>query len=343
MTRTARLYRIERLIKLRGQVSLRELLDELEVSPATLKRDLAYLRDRLGAPIEYDRFVNGYRMAAETRGAKHELPGLWLDERELYGLLMAHQLLAGLDGEGVLGRHLQPLLDRILGLLGDSEAEAEAIVRRVRIVAAAQRPVPARVFELLGEALVQRRRVRLRYLSRGRGEVGEREVSPQRLVHYRSTWYLDAWCHRSQGLRRFALDAVQEAALLDARARELPLRRVEAAMDAGYGIYAGARTQWATLVFEPQAAQWVGREQWHPQQRGRWLDDGRYELRLPYTDPTEIAMDVMRHGDQVQVTAPPALAVQVADALRRAAARYAAAGAAAPASPQAAALRAAGA
>lgn len=333
MTRTARLYRIERLIKLRGQVSLRELLDELEVSPATLKRDLAYLRDRLGAPIEYDRFVNGYRMAAETRGAKHELPGLWFDERELYGLLMAHQLLAGLDGEGVLGRHLQPLLDRILGLLGDSEAEAETIVRRVRIVAAAHRPVAARVFELLGDALVQRCRVRLKYLTRGRGEVGEREVSPQRLVHYRSTWYLDAWCHRSQGLRRFALDAVQEAALLDARARELPLRRVEAAMDAGYGIYAGARTQWATLVFEPQAAQWVGGEQWHPQQRGRWLDDGRYELRLPYADPTEIAMDVMRHGDQVQVIAPPALAAQVAGALQRAAARYAAAGGMAP-SPQ---------
>lgn len=323
MTRTARLYRIERLINARGQVSLRELLQELEVSPATLKRDLAYLRDRLGAPIEYDRFANGYRMAVEPRGGKHELPGLWFDERELYGLLMAHQLLAELDGQGVLGRHLQPLLDRIHEMLGDSEAQAQAVVRRVRIVAAARRPVPRRVFELMGEALVQRRQVRLRYLTRGRGELGEREVSPQRLVHYRNTWYLDAWCHRSQGLRRFALDAVQDAALLDARARELSLRKVESAMDGGYGIYAGAATQWATLVFEPQAAQWVGREQWHPQQRGRWLDDGRYELQLPYADPTEIAMDVMRHGDQVRVSAPPELAAQVADALRRAAQRYA--------------------
>jgi hypothetical protein len=33
------------------------------------------------------------------------------------------------------------------------------------------------------------------------------------------------------------------------------------------------------------------------------LDDGSFELSLPYTDPTELAMDVMRHGDQVRVVA----------------------------------------
>ena len=49
---TARLYRIETLIRARGHVSFKTLLDELEVSPATLKRDLDYLRSRLGAPIE---------------------------------------------------------------------------------------------------------------------------------------------------------------------------------------------------------------------------------------------------------------------------------------------------
>ena len=52
MTKTARVYRIEMLIRNRGHVSFKTLLDELEVSPATLKRDLDYLKDRLGAPIE---------------------------------------------------------------------------------------------------------------------------------------------------------------------------------------------------------------------------------------------------------------------------------------------------
>jgi predicted DNA-binding transcriptional regulator YafY len=301
MSRPARLCRIERLIKARGHVSFKALLEELEVSPATLKRDLEYLRDRLGAPIEYDRDLNGYKFSAEHRGEKHELPGMWFSERELYSLLTTHQLLSELDGQGVLSRHLQPLLDRVHELLGSSEAEAKAIVKRVKIISAARRPVPSRFFELVGEALVKRRRVRMRYLTRGRGEVTEREVSPQRLVHYRNTWYLDAWCHRSDGLRRFALDAVEEAGLVDAKAKDVSMKKIEAEMDGGYGIYAGTKRHWATLVFSAQAALWVSREQWHPEQTSKWLDGGSFELRVPYADPTELAMDILRHAGEVRI------------------------------------------
>lgn len=322
MTKTARVYKIEMLIRNRGCLSFQTLLDELEISPATLKRDLEYLRDQLGAPIEYDRYSNGYRFGVAFRGEKHELPGLWFNERELYSLLMTHQLLSEVDQQGTLSRHLQPLLDRVHELLGTSDAEASEIAKRVRIISPARRPVPSKFFELIGEALVKRRRVSMRYLTRGRGQVGEREISPQRLVHYRSTWYADAWCHRSEGLRRFALDAVEEASLLETRAKDVSLKQVEAEMDGGYGIYAGNKRRWATLVFQPQAAQWVSREEWHPEQSGRWLDNGRYELRVPFASITEIAMDVMRHSDQVEVTAPADLIEYVAQAHARATALY---------------------
>ena len=324
MSKTSRLYQIEMLIRHRGHVSFAELRARLEVSPATLKRDLEYLRSRLGAPIEYDRFVNGYRFGPDARGARHELPGLWFNERELYSLLMAHQLLSELDTDGLLSRHLQPLLDRIHQMLGtpDGDDGAKDLMQRVRILSAQRRPVPTRHFELVGEALLKRRRLHMRYLTRGRGEVGERDVSPQRLVHHRATWYLDAWCHRVQALRRFALDAIENAALLDERAREVPMKTVQATMDAGYGIYSGGRRRWATLLFEVQAAQWISREEWHPQQRGRWQDDGRYELTLPYVDDTELVMDVLRQGDEVTVLGPPSLRDTVRERLGRAAARY---------------------
>lgn len=308
MTKTARVYKIEMLIRNRGHVSFQALLDELEVSPATLKRDLDYLKDQLGAPIEYDRFLNGYRFGQEYRGQKHELPGLWFSERELYSLLMAHQLLSELDSEGVISRHLQPLLERIHQMLGTGEADAKALLKRVKIIGSAKRPVSSQFFELIGEALLKRKRLHMRYLTRGRGEVGERDVSPQRLVHYRNTWYVDAWCHTREKLLRFALDAIESAGALDMKAKEVPLKQVEAEMDGGYGIYAGAKPRWATLIFRPQAAQWVSREEWHPQQVGRWLQDGCYELQVPYIDETEIVMDVLRHGEQVKVAQPAQLA-----------------------------------
>ena len=322
MTKTARVYKIEMLIRNRGHVSFQALLDELEVSPATLKRDLDYLKDQLGAPIEYDRFLNGYRFGEEYRGQKHELPGLWFSERELYSLLMANQLLSEIDSEGVISRHMQPLLERIHQMLGTGEADAKTLLKRVKIISSAKRPVSSQFFELVGEALLKRKRLHMRYLTRGRGEVSERDVSPQRLVHYRTTWYVDAWCHTREKMLRFALDAIEEASLTGARAKEVPMRQVESEMDAGYGIYAGAKRQWATLRISAQAAQWVSREEWHPDQEGRWLEDGAYELKVPYSDDTELVMDVLRQGSQIEALNPPSLRKLVHVRLEEAASTY---------------------
>lgn len=323
MGKTERFYKIEMLIRNRGCVGFDALLKELEVSPATLKRDLQYLRDRLNAPIEYDRLENGYRLVESTQGDRHELPGLWFSENELYSLLTAHRLLDGLDAEGLLRRQLQPMLERIHQLLGSGASEPKELMRRVKIVGSARRPVANRFFESMGTALTKRRRVAMLYLTRGRETRSRREVSPQRLVHYRSTWYLDAWCHQSEGLRRFALDAVEEAAVLETSAIELPLELIEAELDAGYGIFGGGAVQWAALHFTAAAARWVSHEEWHPEQRVAWLADGSFRLEVPYTDATELAMDVLRHGDQVKVLpgSGPLLVIVEAQ-LRRGAAQY---------------------
>jgi len=318
MTKTARVYKIEMLIRNRGHVSFQALLDELEISPATLKRDLDYLKDRLGAPIVYDRFLNGYKFGEEYRGQKHELPGLWFNERELYSLLMAHQMLSELDSDGVISRHLQPLLERIHQMLGPDEVDAKSLLKRVRIINAARRPVASKFFELVVDALLNRRRIRMRYLTRSRAEASDRDVSPQRLVHHKNTWYLDGWCHRTEGLRRFSLDAIEQADLLETKAKDVGAKALQAEMDAGYGIYAGALRHWATLSFDAHAAQWISKEEWHPEQVGHWTDVQRYELKVPFVDETELVMDVLRHGGHVKVVSPPSLKALVQKRLQEA-------------------------
>ena len=325
MDRTERFYKIEMLIRSRGTVSFAALIDELGVSRATLKRDLEYLRERLDAPIVYDRFANGYSMRPDARDArqlKHELPGVWFSEREIHALLTMHQLIEGLDEGGVLARHLQPLLDKLHGMLGANDAEARELMKRVKVMGAARRPVMGRHFELIGSAITQRRRVQMQYYVRSRRELTERSVSPQRLVYWRNTWYLDAWCHTSDALRRFALDAIRSASLSTQRARDVSVKVIEAALDAGYGAFSGDAVLWATLRFTVEATQWVQHEQWHPQQQVTLHDDGSMTLRLPYTDATELAMDILRHGEQVEVLEPAALRESVQRSLVRAAARY---------------------
>jgi predicted DNA-binding transcriptional regulator YafY len=275
----------------------------------------------MDAPIVYDRFDNGYKLQADprdTRQVKHQLPGVWFSEREIHALLTMHQLIAGLDEGGVLARHLQPILEKLHGMLGASEAEAELLMKRIKIISATRRPVPSQWFELFGDALIKRRRVHMRYQSRGRQAMTERDVSPQRLVHYRSTWYLDAWCHERERLQRFALDAVDSAEVLDQKAKDVSIKTVEAELDGGYGIFAGSKPQWATLVFSASAAQWVSREEWHPLQKTRWLVDERFEMKLPFVNETELVMDVLRHGGQVTVAAPASLLIAVNAQLRAA-------------------------
>lgn len=310
MDRTERFYKIEMLIRSRGCVSFAEMRELLEVSPATLKRDLQYLRERMDAPIEYDAAENGYRFGQQWRGQRHELPGVWFSEKELHALLTMHQMMASLDENGLLSRHLQPMLDKLTGMLGGDEAEAQEMTRRIKLISTARRRVPSEHFETVGSAVVKQRRLRLRYRKRGPGggTVSEREVSPQRLVHYRNTWYLDAWCHASDGLRRFALDAMEAAEVLDDQAaRSLPLKELEGELDQGYGIFAGGDPQWATVIFSEQTAAWVASEEWHPAQRSEWLPDGRWRLELPFVDATELLMDLLRHAGQVEVVSPPTL------------------------------------
>ena len=321
MDRTERFYRIELLIKRQAGVSFDQLLSELEVSPATLKRDLQYLRDRMDAPIVYARDENVYRfadhagaseaVAGRVGGKSHELPGVWFSEKELHALLTMHQLIAGLDDGGVLGRHLQPLLDKLHGMLGASGEEAQSLMRRVRIVNPAKRAVASRWFEESVSAVLSRRRLLISYYTRSKRSESERVLSPQRLLHYRNTWYLDAWCHASEGLRRFALDAVRSAKVLDEPARELPMSDVEKALDQGYGIFGGAQLRWATLHFSAEAAQWVAQEEWHPQQQAKPQADGSLRMRIPYSDSTELVMDVLRHGPNVRVVSPPELVEEV--------------------------------
>ena len=322
MDRTERFYKIEMLIRAHECVSFADLLAALEVSPATLKRDLQYLRERMDAPIEYDALDKGYRFSQDWRGQKHELPGVWFSEKELHALLTMNQLLSSLDENGLLTRHLQPMLDKLSGMLGSDETEARELTRRVKLISTARRRVPSEHFETVGSALVKRQRLRLSYRKRGRGgqagSVSERVVSPQRLVHYRNTWYLDAWCHQSEGLRRFALDAVEAAEALQDKARAVAVRQLETELDQGYGIFAGGRPQLARLVFSAEAAQWVSREEWHPAQQSRWLADGRWELEVPYVDATELLMDLLRHAGEVEVMAPTALAEAYEERLRQA-------------------------
>jgi predicted DNA-binding transcriptional regulator YafY len=319
--RLERFYRIDRLLKERPPVPFAELQRVLEVSRATLKRDLDYMRDRFNAPIEYDRAARGYRFGVRRSGPRYELPGLWFSADEAHALLTMRKLLVELD-PGLLGPHIEPLLERLRAILGSGAHSWTEVERRIRILQPGRRGARGAQFGVVATALLRRRRLRIRHYHRAEDRETEREVSPQRLVHYRDNWYLDAWCHLRNGLRSFAVDAIREAVLLDGRAKEVARNALDDYLTSGYGIFAGRPVGWAQLRFAPRAARWAAAQTWHPQQRVRAEADGSWILELPYADDRELLMDILRYGADVEVLGPPALRRRVAETLAQAAARY---------------------
>jgi predicted DNA-binding transcriptional regulator YafY len=312
MDRTERFYRIQQLLNQHRSVPVERFLRELEVSLATFKRDLEYMRSRLNIPIVWDREINGYRF--DKSAGVQELPGLWFSDPEIYALLTMQRLLENLE-PGLLGSHVAPLLERLRAAIGSADHSADEVQRRIRILHLAKRAMPLKHFQLAARALLERRRLRIKYYTRARDQETQRDISPQRLVHYRENWYLDGWCHLRQDIRSFAVDAIREAAMLDEKAREVRGSELDEVLASGYGIFSGRDVQWASLRFTSERARWVATEQWHPQQRSRFDSDGSYVLELPYSDHRELVMDILRHGPEVEVLGPEDLRRTVREAL----------------------------
>lgn len=319
MDRFDRIFEVNRILQAaRAPVSRRRLEAELECSRATVNRIIEDMRLYLSAPIVYDAVRNGY-FYDQSEGM-YELPGLWLNASELHALLSVQQLLSAVQ-PGLLDPLLKPLNKRIAALLDLQQAGADGLVGRIRVLQAAGRQ-GGECFPTVAGALAQRRQLRLRYFNRGDDRRSERTVSPQRLTYYRDNWYLDAWCHLREGLRTFALDAIEEARALDAPAQDIPEAQLDAHYASSYGIFAGAPSRVAVLRFAARRARWVAKERWHRDQEARVLADGRYELRIPYSNTPELLMDILKYGPDVEVVAPGELRAAVINQLDAARALY---------------------
>ncbi len=303
MDRTERFYKMERMLRNRGVVPIRDFLGKLGVSPATFKRDTEYLRERLNAPIPWDREKRGYRLHdPNPDNPQHELPGLWFNSSEIHALPGFHHLLDRLQS-GLLTPHIAPLKKRIQALIEKDDRSFAEVARRIRVLPLAARHTEPPCFQSIARALLARRRLRLVHLRRARNEETAREVSPQRLVHYRDNWYFDAWDHGKQALRTFAVDSIRRDAPLNNKARNVPDKTLDTELGNGYGFFAGRKTQTAVLRFTPERARWITSEQWHPKQRG-WFKDSDYLLEIPYSDDRELLMDILKYGPDVEVLAP---------------------------------------
>ena len=310
MNKIERIYELLDILKRhKYPISAQAIREQLECSHATFKRTLKKARHEFNAPIAYDARHNGYYIDNSGTG-NCELPGLWFSVSELHALLTINELLAQL-GSGLLGAELKPFRDRIDALLDANDVGSHELIRRVRVSGIGIRPCDNTTFRKAADATLKRRRMQIEYQDRRQNRWTKRTISPQRLLYYRDNWYLHCWCHLRDALRLFALERIRSVTILEDDALDLPGEQLDHAHASAYGIFGGEAVHTAVLHFTPNRSRWVADERYHPNQQGRFLEDGSYELRLPYSDPRELLLDILRHGPDVEVMEPPELRSQI--------------------------------
>ncbi len=304
----------------RYPISFRDLLARVDYSEATLKRYIRRLRDN-GAPVRYDTDAHGY-ILDKADDAPRQLPGYWFNISELHALLAINELIHQL-GPGLLKTELVPIRKRIETLLAARGGSVREITRRIQFVGFGARTCCPMTFRTVATALIKQTRLTLCYHSRTKDKKLDRTVSPHRLFYYRGNWYLAAFCHYRDALRTLALERMSHVARIDTACCNVDEQQLTDHFFSSFGIFAGRPTAEAVLQFSREASRWVAEEKWHPDQKGHFLPDGRYELHLPYGDERELVMEILRYGPDVRVIAPDSLKQEVCHRLKKALSLYA--------------------
>jgi predicted DNA-binding transcriptional regulator YafY len=276
MERTERFYKIQNLLRSRQYVRTQEFMDALGFRARRSSAISSTCATACTRRSSTTATSEAYRLDRSAQDSVvWQLPGLWFSSEELHALLTMDRLLGDLQ-PGVLSELIGPLRKRLRDLLQSGEHDADEIARRIRILRwvapSRARPLSRAVHRVAVTATPADHAPR-----RATDELLEREVSPQRLVHYRDNWYLDAWCHKRQACGQFGVDAIEIGHRQDKAAKDVADDTLERHFRERLRHLCGQRqTQRRQCLHLQRATGALGlREIWHPRQEGRpaarWL------------------------------------------------------------------------
>ena len=281
------------------------LAERFEISRKTAQRDIEFMRDRLNVPLEYNPHRRGYFYTDET----FRFPLFLLSSSELTSLLIARKLLEGLTGS-VFASDLNRLfskLKRIITIESDSSAVSESLEDIFSVEMPEHSVTPEENFSRVAHACINRLKLKFIYYSPAKDEITKRTVEPYHLLNYSGTWHLIAYCNLRHAIRDFVIGRMKEIEILD---ESFTVRRnfnLKKYLSSAFGIFKGASTQQVVLKFSPRMAKWIRQQLWHKEQRISEEPDGGIIISFPAASFTEVKMEVLKYGSDVEVIAPDSL------------------------------------
>jgi proteasome accessory factor B len=303
-----RMKRIFDLLKKEDYPNCQRLATELETVAKTIQRDINFMRDQLGLPIEYDPQEHGYFFTE----AVHEFPTVQVTQGELLALMVAHKAIEQYRGtpyHAQLETAFAKLLAPLQGMTGYAP-KPEIISFKLTAPAAHELDV----FDKLTHAISDQVEIGFAYRKPGEAKPKARRAQPLHLANRDGRWYLI--CHDlERGARRtFALGRIADVTL-SARWFERPGDfSVDDYFAKAITVMNGSEDHLVRIRFSALAADHVRDRFWHESQEITALPDGRLVLSLRLSDLLEAERIVLQWGGHAEALAPAALRKRVASA-----------------------------
>jgi len=303
-----RMKRIFDLLKQGSYPNCQQIADELESSSKTIQRDINFMRDQLGLPIDYDAHEHGFAFTEDV----HEFPTVQVTQGELLALLVAQKAIEQYRGtpyhaqlETAFAKLLAPLEDMAGYAPGDD---------LVSFKISAPAVTELQVFDLLGRAIADQVEVTFDYRKPGETQPAPRRVQPLHLTHREGRWYLVGHDIERAAMRTFALGRVTEVKL-SARWFDRPKDfSVDRYFAAALGVMNGTESHRVRIRFSPLAADHVCDRFWHESQEFTANPDGTLDLALQLADLLEVERLILQWGGHAIALDPPELRTRLATA-----------------------------
>lgn len=294
------------------------LAADLEVSTKTIHRDIDFMRDRLGLPIDFDPVRNGY-LYTESVDA---FPSVQISEGELFALMVAEKALQQYRGTPFEHRLMAALKKLEQGLPETVSLNLAEWDRSISFRTTAEPLIDAPVLGALAAATQKREQLTLHYRKPGSRTPEQRIVDPYHLANVNGDWYLFAFDHLRGAIRTFVPARIQQA-VPTGKTFERPKRfELEKELRGSFGIFSGKGRFKVVLRFDSTVADYIREKRWHPSQKLVELPQGGVEMRLEIGSLVEIQRWILGWAGHAVVLEPRELVEAVGAAASRMAAQH---------------------
>jgi len=310
-TQAERLLAFDQLLRNNKYPNCTSFAAEWEISTKTAQRDIDYLKDRMGAPLEYDALKRGFYYTEPT----FMLPAVQMNEGELAALLMGSKALEQFQGTP-MAEKLVAVFEKLSAFLPDNiTVRPEELFTRFSFISPPAMPVSSKVWNTVVQALENQQLLEIQY----RNWSGEKtaRVAPVHLANLQGDWYLFVQYDGFDNFRQLALARIQSVKLLSKKAEIKGTFDPKKELANTFSKFAGDNKAFlVTVQFDPEIAVSVLERQWHPEQKVKNLKGGGVEISFEAKGDIEIKRWVMAYGRYAKVKSPKWLKDEIAEEVR---------------------------